>query len=801
MAIVYEKFPGVGEPLRKREGDRFLTGRMEYSDDIRLPDMHHVAIVRSPHARARIAAVRLDAALAATGVVLAMDGERACELADPIPHWSDPRETGGNTADIRCLAVDEVVFEGQPVAAVVARTAGDAAAAARLVEVDYVPLEAVIEMEEALAPDAPRVYAHWPDNVVEEGIFGCPDVEAELAAAPHRLEGRVALQRHTSGPIEMRVFIGAWSEREGRMTAYGTFQNPHIVRGVLATALRLRQTEVRVVAPAIGGAFGLKMHGHPEELLVCVLSRELGAPVKWADSRAECLQVGAREQTHRFRVGFDDDGRVLALAIDMMGNIGALSALSSWDMVPVAALTYPTAYDIPACSVRYRAVTTNKAPWNGARGYGKESTNLAMERIMDRIARHRGLDPADVRRRNLVPEDAFPYRGPTGLVLDSGRYHDALDAALDLLDYEGVRRRQAELRRQGRSLGIGIAYELTPEGADIPNTVTSGFDTVTVRMGPAGEVVVLTGVTTPGGGNDTGIAQIVGGQLGVDPAEVRVVQGDTDTCPYGFGNFSGRSMLAGGGAALLAAQDVRERLIAVAARMLEHEPSKVDLQDGRAVAATGSAPSVPIAAVAEAVYNSAFDTASGIEPLLESTRSYKPDNIDQTPDEAGRINPYPTYSNGAFCAVVEVDVETGIVTVVDVAAVHDCGTIVNPALVEGQTWGGIAMGIGSALMEHQVYDAAGRLQTDRLKTYLMPRAGDLPSIRLGHQVTPSPFSILGTKGAGEASVGGALAAIANAVEDALSPFGVVVEDFPLSPPRVLALLREAQAIGAEASAG
>ena len=791
MEIVYEPKSGVGSREPKREGDRFLTGRTEYSDDLRLLDLHHVAILRSPHAHARILSVDVTAALDCPGVVYALSGQQAQELADPIPHWSDPRATGGNTADVRCLAVDEVHFQGQPVAAVVARTPGDAHAALAAIVVRYEPLPFVLEMDEAVLPAAPLVYSHWTSNVVEEAVLGRADVTEELAAAEHVLTGRVALQRHTSGPIEMRVYVGDWSTRERRMTAYGTFQNPHIVRGVLASALRLRESEVRVVAPTIGGAFGLKMHGHPEELLVCVLSRELGVPVKWSDTRAECLQVGAREQTHRYQVGFSSDGRITALQIDMMGNIGALSALSSWDMVPVAALTYPTAYAIQSVSVRYRAVTTNKAPWNGARGYGKESTNLTMERIMDRVARTLDMDPRDVRRVNFIPEEAFPYKTTIGLVVDSGRYALALDSALALADYDNARQRQAALRAEGRYVGIGIAYELTPEGADIPNTVTSAFDTSTVRMGPSGDVAVLTGVTTPGGGNETGIAQIVAAELGVEAARVRVIQGDTDTCPYGFGNFSGRSMLAGGGASLLAARDVRDRLLRVGSRLLALPIEALDLQDGHVVEAAAPDNRIPLQSVAEAVYNSAFDTASDIEPLLESTRTYKPDNIDQIPDDLGRINPYPTYSNGAFVALVEVDVETGAVTIEDVAAVHDCGTIINPALVEGQTWGGIAMGIGSALMEHQIYGDDGVLQTDRLKTYLMPRAGDLPSIRIGHQVTPSPFSILGTKGAGEASVGGALSAIANAVEDALAPFAITIEDFPLSPPRLLSLIEAA----------
>ena len=555
----------------------------------------------------------------------------------------------------------------------------------------------------------------------------------------------------------------------------------------------LPETAVHVVAPTIGGGFGMKMHGHPEETLVCVLSKLAGRPVKWAEMRNESLLIGGREQRHRFRVAFDDEGVVSGLEVDIVGNVGALQALSSWGMIFVTALSFPAGYRIANARIDFTIVATNKGVWNGARGYGKEATNLCMERIMDLVARSLDLDPVEVRRRNLVRADEFPYSTISGLNIDSGDYHGALDQTLELLGYSDWRERQAQALADGKYLGVGIAYELTPEGADIPHTIVGGYDTTTVKMGPDGAVTVLTGVTSPGGGNDTGIAQIVGAELGVDPQAMLVIQGDTDVCPYGFGNYSGRSMLVGGGSAALAARDIGERLRKVGGVMLEADPEDIELADGRVCVRDDVGRAVPVADVAKAVYTLAFAEASLVEPPLEATHTYKPGNIDHTPDEKGRINPYPTYSNGAYAAVVEIDIETGVVKLLDVASVHDCGTIINPALVEGQSLGGIVMGVGAALMEEQHYDDDGRLLTNRLKSYLMPRAGDLPSIKLGHQVTPSPYTLLGTKGAGEASVGGGLAAVVNAVDDALQPFGVTVREFPLTPPRILELISRAEA--------
>lgn len=777
---------GVNAP--KKDGDRFLTGRAGYSDDVVVPGMVHASVLRSPHPHARIRSIDTTRAQGAPGVLAVATGEDAREIAGPIPHWMSPADAGGNHADVFCLALGKVLYEGHPVAAVVAESRADADAARELIDVDYEPLPFVLEADDALAPGAPLLYEDWSDNVIERGSFEDGDVPAAFAAAEHVIEDEIRIQRYQSAPIEMRIYVADWDRRSDRLTVHGTFQNPHIVRGVLAGALGLPETAVRVVAPTIGGGFGMKMHGHPEETLVCVLSKLVSRPVKWSETREESLVIGGREQTHRFKVAFDGEGMLTGLEVDIVGNVGALQALSSWGMVFVTALSFPAGYRIPNVRIDFTIVASNKGVWNGARGYGKEATNLCMERIMDRVARALDLDPVEVRRRNLIRKDEFPYRTISGLNIDSGDYHGALEQALELLGYDDWRERQAEARAEGRHLGVGVAYELTPEGADIPHTIVGGYDTTTVKMGPDGAVTILTGVTSPGGGNDTGIAQIVGAELGLDPQGMLVIQGDTDVCPYGFGNYSGRSMLVGGGSASLAARDIGERLEKVGAVMLEADAADVELADGLVRVRGDASRGVALADVANAVYTLAFADASMVVPPLEATHTYKPGNIDHTPDEKGRINPYPTYSNGAYAVVVELDIETGVVTLVDIASVHDCGTIINPALVEGQALGGIAMGVGAALMEEQHYGNDGRLRTNRLKSYLMPRAGDLPAIKLGHQVTPSPYTSLGTKGAGEASVGGGLAAVANAVEDAMAPFGVTVREFPLSPPRVLALL-------------
>jgi carbon-monoxide dehydrogenase large subunit len=635
------------------------------------------------------------------------------------------------------------------------------------------------------------LYEEWPDNVILHNHYGTGDVDAALASADLVISDTIRIARSTTAPIEPRGYLASWDRLDETLTVYGSLQNPHQLRWMISRSLGLDETAIHVITARVGGSFGLKMQGHPEETLICLLSKLTGAPVKWVEDRREAFMAGAREQVHRFTVGAMRDGRIVALRDHIVANAGAVSAQAGWAMPNMSATTLGSGYTVPNVQAELHVVVTNKPPLNAARGFGKDAAHFVMERVVDLVARGLGADPAEVRRTNFIPVGAFPYRTATGLNIDSGDFPGLLDKALVALDYDALRKRQAGLRESGRHLGVGLAFELTPESADGPGSFVSGFDVSTVRMTMTGRVTVYTGVTTPGGGNDTGIAQIVSDELGVPLSWITVVQGDTERCPGGFGNFSGRGMVTGGGSAALAARDVRAKIATVGARMLAVPVDEVEVAHGY-VRATGDGRTVPIPEVAAAVTTRAFAIASDVEPVLEATRAYKPGNIDHVPDERGRIQPYPTYSSCLHAAVVEVDAETGQTKLVDFVMVHDCGTMINPALVEGQAYGAIAMGIGAGLTERLVHDAEGRLASDRFKSYLLPRAGDLPAIRLEHQITPSPFTMYGNKGAGEAGVGGAQAAVANAIEDALAPFGVTVREVPLPPPVVLALIDEAR---------
>jgi carbon-monoxide dehydrogenase large subunit len=786
----------VGASLRKLNGDLFVTGSADFINDIIPPGTLYTAILRSPCAHAHIRSIDTSTAASARGVVRVLTGAEIKQLCNPIPHWVDPKFFGGQSTDVYPLAINKVVYAGQPVAAVVATSANDAEAALGFIQVEYEELPVVLDAEEALQPDAPILYEGWNSNLVVRIPFIGGDTASAFAGADHVIKDTIKIQRYNAAPIEPRGYLAHYDKRTRNLTFYGSIQNPHPLRLVLSIALRMPENRIRIIAPHVGGAFGSKMHGYPEEALVCILSMLTGAPVKWVESRRENLIVGAREQTHHFEVAFNADGRVLAIRDHIIANVGALEAMVGWPMTYLTALTMPCGYKIEHGEFVFSVVATNKAPWNAARGYGKEATNLVMERIMDLVAQRLGMDPARVRMRNFVQPQDFPYTTVPGLILDSGNYQAALQKALDLIDYQGLRSLQAQLRREGRYIGIGIAYELTPEGGAVPSTMIGGYDSTTVRVDPSGTVSILTGVTTPGGGNDTAIAQVVADILGIEISAIQVTQGDTEICPYGHGNYSGRSMIVGGSSAALAAREVREKMAKLAAALLECSAEDVVFENSKIYPKGSPGRALHFADVTLAGYNRAYDVGSVVEPTLASTRVYRPPHIRHIPDEHGRINPYPSYSNGAYIALVEVDIETGCTRVCKMAVVHDCGVIINPVFVEGQTQGAVAMGIGAALSEEVVYDEKGRPLTTSLRDYLMPRAADVPEILIGHQETPCPYTLLGTKGAGEAGVGGTQAAVVNAVADALAPFGVELHRLPLNPPNVLRMLNEARQRGA-----
>jgi carbon-monoxide dehydrogenase large subunit len=760
-----------------------LRGQAEYLDDIEFTGLLHCAILRSPHPHARIVRVDTGRAQAAPGVRAALTGALARDLAAPMPHVFDPINVGGNTAEFRCLAVDVVRYAGAPVAAVAAASLREAQAAIELIDVEWEELPFVLDADEALADDAPRIF-DWPENVVGRYAWAEGDADAVIQAAPHVIDGEVRMQRYYCAPIETRGYVASWAR--GELTLHASSQMPHPLRSHLGVVLGMSENRIRVVAPTVGGGFGHKFHGFEEEVVVALLSRLAGgAPVKWLETRADSMLVGAREFTYRMTIAADGDGRILALRAQILGNVGALGPWGGWCMTFPAGMTLPGPYRVKDYHVETVPVVTNKAPWSGARGYGKEAAALALERMVDLVAEEVGIDPAGVRRANFIPPDEFPY-WTAGKRLDSGDYAGVLDEVLELSSYARKREEQEAARGAGRLIGIGIGFELTPEGADFAGSYFRGYDTSTVRVDASGSVTVLTGVTSPGSGNDSGIAQIVAAELGVDVDTVKVVQGDTASCPFGFGNFSSRALTTGGGAALRAAREVKERMARVAAAMLDVEVDELTFADGAIGAPSGS---VAFSAVADQVYRRAAPIAGDPYPQLEATCSDGPGNYQWVPDEHGRMSMYPTFPYSCHVTVVEVDPETGIADVLEHLSVDDCGVVINHVLVESQLQGAAAMGIGGALFEHVRYGEDGRLLTQSFKEYLLPRASDLPSIRVGSRQTPSPFTSLGTKGVGESGVGGTLASVTNAVNDALAPLGVRVHDLPLSPPRLLKAMR------------
>jgi aerobic carbon-monoxide dehydrogenase large subunit len=786
-----EKGKYVGQAVRTLGGDAAIAGVSKYTSDFQFPGQLHAHIVRSPHAAARIKRVDLSGALKVSGVVLALDGVLAAKLLDPIPHYIDPAGFGGKSATIRCLAFEQAWHYGQPVAVVVAEDKRTARYAASRVIVDYEPLPVVTDVEEAAKPGAPVVVPGWPDN----SIMALPFINGNVADAFQRadrvVKTKVKIHRHSTQPIETRVYNAVWDHETHGITFYGTSQNPHPLRHVLSQALRMPENLIRIIAPAIGGAFGMKMHGHPEEALVCLLTKLTGRPVKWVEDREECLLIGAREQVHEVELAVTKDGEILGLRDRALANVGAPSACPGWGMAFLTGLTMPGPYKVRDLDVLMNIVLTNKPAWNAARGYGKEATALALELSIDNAARELGISPVEMRLKNFVPKTAFPYDSPTGLIYDSGDYGGAVLKAIEALGYDDWKQKQAEARKEGRLIGIGVAFELTPEGGAIPGTMVAGWDSASVRVSPDGSVFVLTGVTQPGTGNPTGIAQIVADELGVEVEGIRVLQGDTTMSPYGFGNYSGRSTIVGGGSAAMAAREVRTKLLKIGAALLEVPEETVQLQRG-ILSSSASDRTLPLKSVAYAAYTRSYDIGLAITPPLEATCTFRPGLIRHSPDANGRINPYPSYSNAAYATVCEVDRETGQVKLLKFAAAHDCGKVINPVLVEGQACGAIAFGIGGMLNEEIRFDTNGRQLTNNFVNYVMPRALDVPPIAMVHHDSPNPVTYMGLKGAGEAGVGGSAAAVVNAVNDALSPLGVAINDLPLTAPKVWSAIQSAK---------
>ncbi len=800
---VPERFIGAGIPGKTNR--LLVAGKGVYVADIELPDMLHMAVVRSPYAHARIRGIDTNGARGVPDVVATIVGDEIREHTHPIPTHSPA--LGEKPCPIYALAIDVVRYVGEPVAAVVATDRFTAIRAAQLVEVDYEELPPIVDPLAALEPGSPLVVEEWGDNVLSSRVQTHGDPDARLRTASGRVQGTVRTQRYTGASIEPRGYLARYERFRDKLTLWASTQSPHSLRLFLAETLGMRESQIQVIEPHVGGAFGLKLPTYPEEPLICYLARKLERPVRWIEERTENLVAGghAREMQLDFDAGYEPDGRVVALKVRLVADLGAPSALCGWGMANVAAFLIPAMYKVNDVSVERLSVVTNKCPWNAYRAYGKEAACFMLERIMDIVAERTGLDRAEVRFRNFIGPDEFPYTQVSGASLDSGNYQRVLTHALEMGGWTDFPREQAEARARGELIGIGVSFELTPEGGCIPqSSLLSAYDGTRIQVRPKGEVVLMTGVTSPGCGNETGIAQIVADELGISPDDIEVVQGDTDVCPFGLGNSSSRSVIFGGNAAKLAASDLRAKMTRVAARMLEVTPDDLEAAHGRFTVKGAPTRFLPFGDVAAKIHRDAFSLpVYEEEPGLDVTRYFRHGNFDamnKSPDPEGRLNFYSTWPNGATIAVVRVDPDTGVVKVLRLMSVHDAGVLVNPMLVNANLHGSFAQALGGALYEHLVYDEAGQLLTASFMDYTLPTAVDVPSFRIEHECTPAPFNPLGAKGAGESGISGPMAAVASAIDDALRQVGIAtrVMEMPFTPARVWRYIEDARAAGAGA---
>ena len=773
----------IGARVKRGDDPRLLTGRGRFVDDVTLPRLVHAAFVRSVHAHARLVRVDLDRARRAPGVVGVLSGDAAARLCKPyrgvLLHYK-----GMKTGAILPLAVDRVRYVGEPIVAIAAESRAAADDAAALIDVEYDPLPAVLAPDAALAAGAPVIHPELGDNVLYETRLTAGDVERAFAAAGRVWTRTFTTGRHTGVPIEPRSLIADYEPATRALTVWISTQVPHMMQAVLAELFGLREQRVRVVAPDVGGSFGIKIHVYQDDMAACALALTLGRPVKFVASRRESFlsDIHAREQTIRVEVAADGDGILTAMRASITAAVGPYSAYPRSSVVEGGQVLrlLPGPYRLRHYDGALRVVAQNKVVTSQYRAVGHPIATAVTESMLDLVARDLGLDPAEARRRNLVRSEDLPYTSAAGNVFDSGSYQAALARLLEVADYDGLRRAQTAARAAGRHVGIGLAcfVELTGPGAQfygVGGAPISGQEGTTVRLEPGGTVTALVGVTNQGQGTHTALAQIIADVLDVPVDDIAVLSGDTAVVPYGGGTWASRGMPIGGSATLLAARALGERIRTVAAALLEAHAADIELGGGRAAGRGSPERGLSYAELARAAHFRSNELR-GVEPSLEATVHY--------------TNPGAwTFTNGAHLAVAEVDVDTGQVRVLRYVAVDDCGRIVNPALVEGQIAGGIAQGLGGALMERCAYDEAGQPLSTTLMDYAVPTAADLPPIETHHIETPAPGIAGGFKGAGEAGATGAPAAILNAVNDALAPLGVMLTDQPITPERVVAALR------------
>ena len=775
----------VGARIKRTEDPRLLTGLGAYTDDRQVVRVLHVAFRRSDQSHARIRGVDCSAARAAPGVVAVFTAD---DLGDVKPLVASSRMKNYYATPILPLARGKVRYVGEPVVGIVAQNRYQAEDALERVAIDYEPLPLVIDPEQAARPGAPLLHEDAGTNVLVSREFKRGDVDAAFDLAPVRVKGRFRMHRKTPVAIEPRACLAEYDAGREALTLYSATQVPGIVRDALADALDLPGHRIRVVAADVGGGFGGKGSLYPEEIFVCAVARRLNRAVKWTSDRMEDLVANSQgfDEIVDAELALDAEGRISALRADVIGDVGAYS-IYPWTagLEPVQVVSFlPGPYRVQNYRGRVQAVATSKAPMGPYRGVGRPISTFVMERLMDMAAVKIGIDAKDIRLRNLVGSEELPYKAASGIVWDQSGFVECLDAACGAIGYDALRAKQKTARAAGRWVGIGIACyaELTGIGSRISVApgmpINTGSETAVIRIDSTGAVTAAFGVASHGQGLETTLAQVVAEHLGVRVEDVRIVQGDSDAVSGGTGTYASRSMVLAGGAATLAAQAVRDKVLNAASHLLEAAAADLVAEAGK-ISVIGTDRFVTFRDVARAVYSEMGRLPPDARDELAATKTYDP--------------VFGTTTSATHIAAVEIDPETYEVRVDHFAVAEDCGKLVNPLIVDGQVHGGVAQGIGAALYEEVVYDEQGQIHTASLVDYLVPTACEIPPMAVVHLESASPTTLGGFRGMGEGGTIGAPAAIANALADALSPLGIEINELPATPERLFRLIAAAQA--------
>jgi carbon-monoxide dehydrogenase large subunit len=778
----------IGARVKRVEDRRLLTGEGMFTADRVVPGALHVAFRRSDHPHALISRVDTSAAAEIPGVFAVYTARDFDDLVEPVRAPS--RMQGYHATAIYPLARGKVRYVGEPVAAVLAENRYLAEDALARIEIAYEPLATVSDPEVAFREDAPLLHEDAGTNVLAARVFVRGDIEAELAAAPVRVGGRFRFRRKTPVAIENRACLAEYDRGRRSLTLTLSTQIPGIIRDLLADLLQLPGHGVRVVAPDVGGGFGGKATPYREEIVVAVLARHLGRAVRWTGDRLEDFV----STTHAFdeivdaELALDQDGHILALNAEIIGDVGAYS-IYPWTaaLEPVQVASFmPGPYRVPASRGRVRAVATCKVPAGAYRGVGRPMATFVMERLIDMAARRFAVDPVELRRRNLIGGEEFPYRVASGIVWDRSGFAETLTSACAAIGYERLREEQTKSRAAGRLVGIGIVTyaELTGIGSRISAApgmpMNTGTETATIRLDSTGAVTGSFGIAAHGQGLETALAQVIADELGARIEDIRILQGDSAVVAHGTGTYASRSAVLAGGAATLAARRLKERVIRTASHLLEASVEDIDAADGKAFIA-GTDRSLTFREIAKAVYSEMGRLPQDAREELEVTKVYDPY--------------FGTTSSATHIVVLEIDPQTCRVKIDRYLVSEDCGRIINPMIVDGQVHGAVAQGIGAALYEEVIYDGAGQLLTASLADYVIPTATEVPSVSTVHLETESPSTVGGFRGMGEGGMIGAPAAIANALADALAPLGIEIFELPMTPERLFRLIEQAKTRG------